>query len=500
MEDIDIGSWDRSPSLPIPLDLFFDIIQHLPIQSILALRQTNKSFYAITRLRSLWALLLRTLVQQQNIPIPYFDGKSLDSFSALELERLTCCALALRRNWTNPDPDAKREVDFYKPVEPDSRIIFMEFLPGRGNRWLISVTMTTQPMKYVIQCWDVAILQPVCIAELTHMEGPYGGIIINDDPSSPAIIAMQSALTEILTINFEEEDPESAFVPLSAIDGIREIHLLSGSTLVTRHLQNGGEVSIWDINDQPREKIQLACFFHVTPHVAELYDWQKDRCQAMHLCDDYMVIVRQQTVELYSTTPRPNIIPTPGAPISYPLAQYSFQWLTETVNMSEQVSWNAARSHRPSPINIVVRFGSIYPWPVNMLHHFVLNPNPAYVPGRETSLYNLPYLVQPTPVQTIGSPVRLFAPSSVALGRYGTVLWLDSHTEDWEGPSDCGQRLAGRMLTATGGSSTSQRGSHASMIFRVRNDDLWNKVAIDEESGRVAVGYVNGSITLFEYY
>jgi hypothetical protein len=137
---------------------------------------------------------LRTLVQEQNIPIPHFDEKSLDCLSASELERLACCALALRSNWTNPDPDAKREVDFYKPTEPDSRIIFMEFLPGRGNRWLISVTMTAHPRKYVIQCWDVAIVQPVCIAELTHMEGPYGGVIINDDPSSPAIIAMQSAL------------------------------------------------------------------------------------------------------------------------------------------------------------------------------------------------------------------------------------------------------------------------------------------------------------------
>jgi hypothetical protein len=63
--------------------------------------------------------------------------------------------------------------------------------------------------------------------------------------------------TEILTIDFEEEDPESAFVPLSTIDGIREIHLLSGNTLVTRRPENGGEVSVWDINDQPRERVQL---------------------------------------------------------------------------------------------------------------------------------------------------------------------------------------------------------------------------------------------------
>ncbi|OAX35413.1 hypothetical protein K503DRAFT_773507 [Rhizopogon vinicolor AM-OR11-026] len=457
----------------------------------MTLRQTSKAFYAVTRLRSLWALLLRIHVQEQNIPIPHLNGRSLDSLSASELEQFTCDALALRSNWANPNPDPKREVDFYKPTEPNSRIIFMQFLPGRQNRWLISVTMTVQPKKFVIQCWDVAIPYPACIAELTHMDGPYGGIVINDDPSSPAIMAMQSAQTEILTIDFDEEDPESAFVTLSAIDGVREIHLLSGHTLVTRRPGDAGEVNIWDLNDLRQEKLQL-----VNPSLL-----QNDRCQAMHLRDDYIVVIRQQTVEFYSTVPRQNIIPTSGAPIAYPLAQHHFQWRADTVTMSEQVSCHAAHSCHPCPINIFIRFGSIYPWPVNMLHHFVLAPNPAYVPGRETSLYNLPYLSQPTPVQTIGSPVRLFGASTVVLGKYGTALWLDSHTEDWLGPSDRGQRLAGKLVTVAGDPSSVnwQDNAKASMVFRVREDDMWTKVAMDEESGRVAVGYVNGAITLFEY-
>jgi hypothetical protein len=215
MDEQAIGSWNRSPPLPIPLDILLDVVQHLPIQSILALRQvciplslhavftsdflllsiiqTNKAFYAVTLLRSLWAVLLRTHVQEQNIPIPHLNRRSLDTLSASELEQLTRDTLVLRSNWTNPNPDAKREVDFYKPTDPDSRIIFMQFLPGRGNRWLISVTMTARPKKFVVQCWDVAIPNPVCVAELTHMDGPYGGIVINDDPSSPAIMAMQSA-------------------------------------------------------------------------------------------------------------------------------------------------------------------------------------------------------------------------------------------------------------------------------------------------------------------
>jgi len=43
MDEIASGSWDRSPSLPIPLDILFDVVQYLPIQSIIALRQVRIS-------------------------------------------------------------------------------------------------------------------------------------------------------------------------------------------------------------------------------------------------------------------------------------------------------------------------------------------------------------------------------------------------------------------------------------------------------------------------
>ncbi|KAG1787514.1 uncharacterized protein HD556DRAFT_1448703 [Suillus plorans] len=373
----------RSPSLDtIPLDILFDIFQHLPIQSVLALRQvcppTSKSFDAITRLRSIWALLLRTLVQEQNIPIPSFDGKSPVSVS-------------LRAR--------AREIHFGATVK-DPDVFFMEFLPGRGNRWLVSVAIRAR-RKCIIQCWDLTVLQPVCIEKLTYTDRPYNCVVINNDPSSPAIMTIQSKpeVTEILTIDFEEKDPESA-----------------GSTLVTKCLTCDGKVSIWDISDQPYEKMQL-----VSPSPLHEY-----HCRAMHLCDDYLIIFFIQTVELYSTIPRPNNIATPGVPISYPLAQHSFHYrIIEKINMSEQVSWHAARLHRPSPINIVIRF-----WPVDTLHYFMLDPNPVYVPGRETSLCNLLYLVQPTLVHTRCSPVWSDLKSDIALGRYGTMLLLDNHDQD----------------------------------------------------------------------
>ncbi|KAG1904089.1 uncharacterized protein F5891DRAFT_1185051 [Suillus fuscotomentosus] len=415
MDELAIGSYrDRSSSFPtIPLDILFDIFQHLPIQSVLALRQF-------------------------------------------------LCYHPSAQSLGSPSADS---------------------CPGTKHPY------TLLRLQRVIQCWDLAVLQPVCIAKPTYMEGPYDRVVINDDPSSSAMIAIQSSLTEI---DFEGKNPESAFVSLSTIDGLRETHLLSGSTLVTRHPEHDGEVSIWDISDQPCEKIQF-----VSPSLSPFH-----YCEAMHLCDDYIVIIRCQIVELYSTIPRPNNIATPGVSISYPLAQHSFQRPLQSVYVSGQVNWHAARSRRSSPINIAVRYRSTNGWLAITLHLFVLTPNPAYIPGRETSLYNLPYAAQPTLVQTIGLPVFSPQMSDVALGRYGTVIWLDNYYEDWayaREPSEFDQRLAGQILTATGGFSTSQHGSHDSMVFHVRDRNDWSVVAIDEESGRIVVGDVDGAMTLFEY-
>ena len=39
MHQTALVSWDRSPPLPIPFDILLDVVHHLPIQAILALRQ-----------------------------------------------------------------------------------------------------------------------------------------------------------------------------------------------------------------------------------------------------------------------------------------------------------------------------------------------------------------------------------------------------------------------------------------------------------------------------
>jgi len=120
----------------------------------------------------------------------------------------------------------------------------------------------------------------------------------------------------------------------------------------------------------------------------------------------------------------------------------------------------------------------------------------------EVSTYNLPYLMEPKLVQSIGSPIRLFALWHVTLGPYGTALFIDTHTEDYFAHGDRGQRLAGEVLAQVldeeSGNFQVSNGM-ASMVFGVREYDEWSRVAMDEEAGRIAVGCVDGRISLFEY-
>lgn len=145
----------------------------------------------MTQLRSVWHLLLHVHVLEKNIPVPGLTGRSIESLPANELERLTFSALRLRRSWSSPSPVATRHADILPTREPQSSNVALQFLPGRGNRWLLSITLTTGDLqrKFVVQCWDTHTSPPACVARRTISE--LGSFAINTDHRSPAILALQ---------------------------------------------------------------------------------------------------------------------------------------------------------------------------------------------------------------------------------------------------------------------------------------------------------------------
>lgn len=119
---------------------------------------------------------------------------------------------------------------------------------------------------------------------------------------------------------------------------------------------------------------------------------------------------------------------------------------------------------------------------------------------------NLPYQFPPVLQETIASPVRLHATSDLAVGPYGTVLWTDSHTEDYFNHADRGQRLAGRFSTYIGDGDDDEvelsdqiATASAASVYAYQEEDSWVRVALDEAEGRIALGRDDGVISILEF-
>jgi hypothetical protein len=98
----------------------------------------------------------------------------------------------------------------------------------------------------------------------------------------------------------------------------------------------------------------------------------------------------------------------------------------------------------------------------------------------------------------------------MAVGSHGMTVWIDSHTEDYFGQGDRGQRLAGTVLPVAKPESgvhgvkeelalDNKSNDTVISVFDVSEEDRWVRVAISEEEGRIVVGSNNGTITILDY-
>lgn len=274
----------------------------------------------------------------------------------------------------------------------------------------------------------------------------------------------------------------------------------------------------------------------------------------------YILVFTKRWIHLFML---PRREATAAAPIRLaPAARHRWPFridsivFTPRLHHKEQVSGFV--DGQVDPIDMFIRFDTFYPWPINLLHHFILPPNHAYsqdgtaiittttttIDDGSSSRADIPYLHRsPIVAKMISSPLRLFTPSDMVIGRHGTVVWLDAMT-DASTPSvaaDLGQRVMGAILSrlpfpcaldnstgeamatpgtgmhtrvlrtttarAADGSSSSSAPDRdpswnqcTSMTFHVCPDsDGWNKVAVDDEQGLLAIGGVDGSLTVYDY-
>lgn len=226
---------------------------------------------------------------------------------------------------------------------------------------------------------------------------------------------------------------------------------------------------------------------------------------------DWVLVFRESVVEFYflpswfisarASVTRPNSL--------QPVYLHKWAWNLNSLSVSHRVSWihdrrasNCATCAyrgtvrldgnsnqctlvckcRYRPLSIAIRFDSYFPWPVNLMHHYVLptqmfydpvslakqllaegdaadalESNPTFEVKEDLSQAHIsPYVLPPLLEHTIPSAVRLFARSDLFMCRYGSLIWLDSEA-DYSPQSS----ISLRLVNSEGHHLTSQPTPHA---------------------------------------
>ncbi|PCH44533.1 hypothetical protein WOLCODRAFT_105275 [Wolfiporia cocos MD-104 SS10] len=535
--------------LSLPTDVLLQVVQELDVRDILALRQTCRYLAEFSRERSIWHDALYAHVLDKGLPVPGLREQSIVSLTAEHLEDLTHKALKFHRNWTSANPAWTRRIELFPIGLPErcsrTRTLAAHFIPGRGNQWLLTVTIYDQeglPRRCAFHCWDILSDPPRCVAVM-HRE-LVAGAVVNSDPSYPGILAISHRIdissVAIYAIDFSGDDPESAFKLLKEFPSRRALVLFQGRALLAT--DSDQIVRLMNVDTGELQTELCVPLEHDDPTRPN----EEQRCLGAVIFDHYIVTFCYRYTHLYSISCTAG---DSGSKSRFPVASHKWPWRIDSLVACPRYSPRSDRGSYPL-IDILMRFDSYYPWPVNILHHFVLPSNPDaswshQYPGTPThsspapasSPLTIPLGVatsaMPQMARSIDSPVRLFTPSNLMLGTRGTALWLD--TQGNEGR----QRIAGCILRpptlssgpsppstyvisfalapqgeptsatfveaegaawvyspAEGGSSTDA----GTMVFHVQmEDDSWTKVEVDEEEGRIAVGTTCGKVLVFEY-
>lgn len=135
-----------------------------------------------------------------------------------------------------------------------------------------------------------------------------------------------------------------------------------------------------------------------------------------------------------------------------PIALHRWTWRLNSLSVTERVSYATRELQHPyKPLSMLIRFDSYFPWPVNVLHHFVLPVDPFFDPAstvpeltmsswpplawrntqsnHDTPLPSQPWKLPPVIESIIPSAIRLFGRGETMISNYGTAIWLDSEPD-----------------------------------------------------------------------
>ncbi|PFH46669.1 hypothetical protein AMATHDRAFT_50878 [Amanita thiersii Skay4041] len=536
----------------------------------------------------------------------HYNYGTLDSLNARELEQLTTRALQLRRNWCSPTPTAttRRTLRVH-----NSRIVELKFIShasGR-HRYLVSLSLSNKRglREWELSCWDLQALSLLnqskgdgtdnddddddddddekivltCVARRTFV-GLNGFAFNSNCENSDVVVAMQTSCIEMIGLDVDaDKDPSDRFTTLAMYPTRRNhrIQHLSGQYIVD--MDRNDNTFIWS-TENPDCEMELRMFDND-------FDVRNEPVRdVLIMMDRFVLVNRSKDLFLYALPPPPPPQDqgaggaggdrfVSGRRALLPVAEHTWAWAVDSMCLSPQIFEMVTRTGKPAPINILLRFGSYLPWvrvrvpplslrfsftfidalyfichtllqPINLLHYYALEPNPTYEPMHAVTANNLPYGFPPQLKRTIAAPVLLFSTTHMALGPYGTAMWIDNHTEEgyfggvegeqgqqgqggqrvgsvlcpvfldrgegeeeegWVGELDGddgdgdgdGEGEDGEEWVVDEVTPMSSLSTMAMSVFVAQQGDGWCKLAMDEEEGRIAVGSVDGRILVLDY-
>lgn len=306
------------------------------------------------------------------------------------------------------------------------------------------------------------------------------GCAFNKDASYPPSVAVkgQDSGLQVFAVSTTAHNAASAFTAIGKITGpVHELLAFSGSVILIRN--HTDQLFVCDVR---RAGHRMELVRPPLPPLQAAQPTQAEACFETLVFNDFLIILRSRFLAIYSL--RLFRQSTSSRGVLHPLAHYVWQWNVD----SGRLAFHTSHTRGPQPISILVRFASSFPWPTNMLNHFIIYPNP---PGSH-SLYNF----TPIQVQTISAPLRLFGLSDMAIGDYNTLIWLDTETESYFLQASSGQRLAGCVLGAINEDQVVY--ANASAVYNVHEGNSWTRVTLDERNGKIAIGTLDGRILVLE--
>ncbi|KIP03044.1 hypothetical protein PHLGIDRAFT_499330 [Phlebiopsis gigantea 11061_1 CR5-6] len=514
----------------LPVELIFQIFALVSVEDIISLRCTCQALSAVTRDRSVWYNALLYHVVEQGLPVPGTNRACVSELSAANLEQVTMRALHSRRNWTSPTPNSTTisEIATLRNYEDgeSSRTFASYFVPGRGGRFLISLTRTERAaggQRYTtLQCWDLHAAPPACIASQVFYE--MLGLQVNSEEECDIVLTVTSRMpfkTSAYTLDLSAASPQSGFILVQAFESLPTPLKLAGSQFFATDDSN--RVRVYDVTSgQLNYVLRVPLLLN-----DETIFLEEHRCLAIYVIQGFIITFCQQWTHVYALPTADPQHNTDEPTELEPVHAHHWAYRIDTLKVAARDPHPLRAQFRPmlAPalpvLDLLVRFDSWFPWPVNILHHLILSPNPSFT-GAE---HELPYFADgaaPHVAAALPSPLRLFTPSDAVLGAHGTALWLDAQTGGG-GPSqagDRGQRIAGRVLRrampapAPSEQAAARDPRHAvdlhapadaaaegeTMVFLCsENSEEWGRLALCEEEGRIAVSCVDARVLVYDY-